>query len=92
MLEFPSSEYVKPYKLKATYIMAYLNGLGALGMVIGEQVMIIPLILVHVLQTFMKNNPFPVNPKAEEATYDNKMLCYLKDMIILFALFIALIE
>ena len=49
LLEFPSSEKVKPYKLKATYIMAYINLLGALGMIIGEQSMIIPLLLVHSL-------------------------------------------
>ena len=54
MLEFPSSEMVKPYKLKATYIIAYVNLLGALGMVIGEQMMIIPLMVVHLLTTFLK--------------------------------------
>ena len=47
LLEFPSSEKVKPYKLKGTYILAYVNLLGALGMVIGEQMMIIPLAIVH---------------------------------------------
>ena len=36
LIEFPSSEFVKPYKLKATYFFAYCNLLGAIGMVIGE--------------------------------------------------------
>ena len=58
MLEFPSSEYVKPYKVKATYIVAYINLLGGLGLVVGEQVMVIPLAIIHCLLSFMKNNPF----------------------------------
>ena len=73
MLEFPSSEKVKPYKLKGTYIMAYVNLLGALGMIIGEQSMVIPLAVVHLFQTFVKNNPFPLHPVADQASYDNKM-------------------
>ena len=36
LLEFPSSEVIKPYKLKITYIMSYINLLGAVGMVVGE--------------------------------------------------------
>ena len=36
LLEFPGSELVKPYKLKATYVMAYINLLGAVGMIMGE--------------------------------------------------------
>ena len=36
LLEFPGSELIKPYKLKITYIMAYINLLGAVGMVVGE--------------------------------------------------------
>ena len=49
LLEFPSSEVIKPYKLKGTYIIAYINFLGALGMIIGETTMIIPLLVVHIL-------------------------------------------
>ena len=65
LLEFPSSEKVKPYKLKGTYMLAYVNLLGGLGMVIGEQSMIIPLSIVHLFQSFVKNNPFPLQPKAD---------------------------
>ena len=36
MLEFPSSEIVKPYKVKATYMMAYVNLLGGIGLIVGE--------------------------------------------------------
>ena len=36
LFEFPSSEFIKPYKLKATYIISYVNLLGAVGMVVGE--------------------------------------------------------
>jgi hypothetical protein len=62
LLEFPSSEKVKPYKQKFCHIIAYVNLLGGVGMIIGEQAMIIPLILVHLLQAFVKNNPFPHDP------------------------------
>ena len=92
MLEFPSSEYIKPYKLKATYIMAYINLLGGIGMVIGEQVMIIPLIIVHLLQTFIKHNPFPIKQAAEPAVYDNKMKNFLINMIICLAMLVVLLE
>ena len=92
MLEFPSSEVVKPYKLKITYMMAYVNLLGSLGMVIGEQGMIIPLVIVHLLQTFMRQNPFPLHPVADQATYDNKMRCFLVDMVICAALLIVLMS
>ena len=61
-------------------------------MIIGEQVMIIPLIIVHLLQAFIKNNPFPHDPVGAQATYDNKMRSWLADMIIFFALIIALLE
>ena len=90
MLEFPSSEIVKPYKLKATYIMAYINFLGALAMIIGEQSMVIPLFIVHVFQSFLKNNPFPLHPTADQVSYDNKMRCFLIDMVIAAALLIVL--
>ena len=53
--------------------MAYVNLLGALGMIIGEQSMVIPLAVVHLFQTFVKNNPFPLHPVADQASYDNKM-------------------
>ena len=49
LLEFPSSELVKPYKQKVTLIMAYINILGALGLVIGETTMGIPLFVIHML-------------------------------------------
>ena len=91
LLEFPSSELVKPYKLKAAYIIAYMNLLGALGMVIGEQSMIIPLIICHVFQSFLKSNPFPLHPTADQVSYDNKMRCFLMDMVIAGALLIALL-
>ena len=92
MLEFPSSEKVKPYKLKATYIMAYINLLGSLGMVIGEQMMIIPLMIVHLLQSFIKNNPFPLHPVADQVAYENKLRMWVIDMILFFALLIVLLE
>ena len=40
----------------------------------------------------MKNNPFTVNPTAEEATYDLRMKCLLTDLVICAALFWALLE
>lgn len=92
MLEFPSSERVKPYKRKATYIMAYLNLMGALGLIIGEQVVIVPLAILHVFQSFLKNNPFILHPVADQAAYDNKMRLWLADMIIFFALIICALE
>jgi hypothetical protein len=49
LLEFPSSEKVKPYKQKFCHIIAYVNLLGGVGMVIGEQSMVIPLAIVHLL-------------------------------------------
>jgi len=61
-------------------------------MVIGEQTMIIPLLIVHILQAFIKNNPFPHDPVGAQGTYDNKMRAWLADMIIFFALLIALLD
>ena len=91
LLEFPSSEYIKPYKLKSTYIIAYINLLGSVGMVLGEQVMIIPLALVHLLQMFMRNNPFNVDSQSQNK-YDNNMRAFLVDLIILFAMLIVLFD
>ena len=62
LLEFPSSEVVKPYKQKVAHCVAYINLLGGAAMVAGEQSMIIPLAIVHLLQAFVKNNPFPHDP------------------------------
>ena len=92
LFEFPGSEIIKPYKVKGTYIIAYLNILGALGMVIGEQSMVGPLIVVHVFSSFLKNNPFPLHPVADQATYDNKMRCWLMDMVIAGALLVVLLD
>ena len=86
LLEFPGTEGVKPYKVKITYIIAYINLLGALGMIVGETSMIIPLAIIHLLQSFLKNNPFPLHPVADQASYDNKMRSFLIDMVILMAL------
>ena len=85
MLEFPGSEVIKPYKVKATYIIAYINLLGGLGIVTGEQMMIIPLAITHCLISFMKHNPFQYNSVADQATYDNKLRKWLANMFILFA-------
>ena len=92
MLEFPSSEIVKPYKVKATYILAYVNFLGALGLLIGETSMGIPLFVIHVLQAFIKNNPFPLHPVADQASYDNKMRSFLIDMVIACGILIAMLD
>ena len=92
MLEFPSTELVKPYKVKATYMMAYVNLLGGIGLIIGEQMMIIPLAIVHLFQAFLKHNPFPVDPKGAEATYDTKMRTFAADMVIFAALIICLLD
>ena len=54
--------------------------------------MILPLIVVHLLQAFIKNNPFPHDPVGAQATYDNKMRAWLADMIIFFALIIVLLD
>mgnify|MGYP006893796914 CR=1 FL=1 len=40
----------------------------------------------------MKHNPFPYNPVADQATYDNKMRIWLADMIILMAIIIVGLE
>ena len=92
LLEFPSSEKVKPYKLKAGYIIAYCNLLGAVGMVIGEQMMILPLILVHLFTTFVKFNPFNVQKEAEQVKYDNNMRAFLINIAIMFGLIIVFLE
>ena len=92
MFEFPSSEMVKPYKLKATYIISYVNLLGAVGMIVGEQSMVIPLALTHLLQSFMKNNHFPLNPVAQQVKYDNSKRQLIVDLIIFFALVIVMLE
>mmetsp|Transcript_23931 Transcript_23931/g.36612 ORF Transcript_23931/g.36612 Transcript_23931/m.36612 type:complete len:173 (-) Transcript_23931:33-551(-) len=91
LLEFPSSEYVKPYKQKATYIIAYINLLGGVGMVIGEQSMIIPLAIIHALQMFLRNNPFNVDASSQ-SKYDNNMRAFLVDVILLWALLIVLFD
>ena len=92
LFEFPSSELVKPYKLKATYIISYINLLGAVGMIVGEQSMIIPLAIAHLLQSFMKNNHFPLNQVAQQVKYDNNKRQLIADMIIFFALLIVMPE
>lgn len=92
LIEFPSSELVKPYKLKATYLISYVNLLGAVGMIVGEQSMIIPLSLVHLLQSFMKNNHFPLNPVAQQVKHDNCKRQLIVDMIIFFGLLIVMFE
>ena len=54
--------------------------------------MLIPLMIVHLLQTFMKHNPFPIKEKAEQATFDNKNRVFWMDMIICCMLMIVLLE
>ena len=54
--------------------------------------MIIPLAIVHLFQTFLKQNPFPLHPVADQATYENKMRCFLQDLVILGALLIVLFD
>ena len=49
MLEFPSSEAVKPYKQKVAHFVAYVNLLGGAGMVAGEQSMVPLLAVTHLL-------------------------------------------
>ena len=92
MLEFPGSEVIKPYKVKATYIIAYINLLGGLGIVTGEQMMIIPLAITHCLISFMKHNPFQYNSVADQATYDNKLRMWLANMFILSAIIMVGLE
>ena len=36
ILEFPSTEAIKPYKSKAAHIVAYIHLIGAAAMVVGE--------------------------------------------------------
>ena len=91
LFEFPSSEFVKPYKQKVTMMFAYVNLLGAVGMIIGEQLMILPLMAVHLLQTFIKNNPFNVEAKAAQQKYENNHRAFVFDLIILIGLFVAII-
>ena len=86
MFEFPSSEKVKPYKTKVTHFVAYFYGLGSIGMLAAEQVMIIPLFICHVFMAFLRNNPFPLSPTGETAKYDNNMRAFLIDMVIACAL------
>ena len=88
-MEFPSSEVVKPYKQKCAHVVAYINLLGGAAMVAGEQSMIIPLAIVHLLQAYVKNNPFPHDPVGAQATYDNKLRVWTADIVIFFALIIA---
>ena len=83
---------IKPYKLKATYMLAYVNLLGGLGMIIGEQMMIIPLAIVHLLMTFMKNNYMATQAAANQATYDNQKRLFMADIVIFFALLMILFD
>ena len=92
MLEFPGSELIKPYKLKGTYIIGYVNLMGGLGIVVGEQMVMIPLAIVHCLMTFIKHNPFTYNAVADQASYDNKMRMWLANMFILFAIIMVGLE
>ena len=72
--------------------MSYVNLLGAVGMVVGEQSMIVPLAVVHLLQSFMKNNHFPVNPVGAQIKYDNHKRMLMADLVIFFALIIVMLE
>ena len=36
MLEFPSSELVKPYKQKVAHVLGCINFIGGAGIVMGE--------------------------------------------------------
>ena len=69
-----------------------INIAGGAGVVMGEQSMVIPLAIVHLLQAFVKNNPFPVDPVGAQATYDNKLRAWIADMIIFFALIIVMLD
>ena len=54
--------------------------------------MIIPLVIVHLLQTFIKHNPYPVSEKAEQASYDNKNKCFWIDLAICCMMIIVFLE
>ena len=54
--------------------------------------MVIPLAIVHCLQSFMKNNHFNLNQVANPVKYDNNKRQLLVDMVILFALLIVMLE
>ena len=73
-------------------MLAYVNLLGGLGMIIGEQMMIIPLAIVHLLMTFMKNNYMATQAAANQATYDNQKRLFMADIVIFFALLMILFD
>ena len=83
---------MKPYKLKATYIIAYINLLGGIGMVVGEQSMVIPLSIVHLLLTFMKHNFMLKEAGANQNTYDNMKRIFIANIVIFFALLMVLFD
>ena len=92
LLEFPSTEYVKPYKSKAVHFIAYIYLIGAFAMVIGEQSMGIAVGICHCLHAFMKHNPWNVDPVGAQAKYDNYKRSFWVEMILFFAILIITVE
>ena len=54
--------------------------------------MIIPLALVHLLLTFMKNNYMATQAAANQVTYDNQKRLFMADIVIFFALIMILFD
>merc|ERR1712178_231669 len=92
LLEFPSTEFIKPYKSKAVHFIAYIYLIGGFAMIIGETSMGAPLALCHMLHTFMKHNHFNVDPVGSQAKYDNFKRSFWVEICIFWAILVACVE
>ena len=86
LIEIPSSEMVKPYKSKAAHVIAYVHLIGAAAMIVGEQMMIIPLAFIHIITAFMRHNHFNVDPIGAQVKHDNFKREFWIDMAVFFML------
>ena len=89
LLEFPSSEKVKPYKAKSVHIIAYIYLIGGVCLVVGETGMIPVLAMVHLLHAFMRHNFMNVDPVAAQVKYDNMRRSFWIDMVVFFMLLLV---
>ena len=92
LMEFPSTEFIKPYKSKAVHFIAYIYLIGGFAMIIGETSMAGAVAVCHFLHTFMKHNPWNVDPVGAQAKFDNYTRSFWIELTIFFTVMIIAVE
>ena len=57
-IQLPNPEYVSKYKQWITYGVGYFYLVGSVGLLMEMNILAIPMIIIHILQSILFDNPF----------------------------------